>query len=337
VRFAFPDHEKKTANLNAGTLDAEKTAPWAKHPNPGTRHEPGAIRVAFRGGRATMIRRLQLSRSAIALVKVTGLVALLAVSSQTLAQGIKNSRHNLSSTNVFGADGNKVSNTDEVCVFCHTPHGASNVTGAPPLWNKFLPATPTGYTTYSTANSSTIDGNVLGIGSVSIACLSCHDGTQAMDNIINAPGSGNYDATGGGTNGLAWSWTGSPRATAEGLLTGIANLTKDLRDDHPIGIQYCGGGPTAAAPGTACRDGDFFAPANGTINAQTVFWVNTTGGTAGREKTDMILYNRDFVGAGGVGPSVECASCHDPHNNTNATFLRISNTGSAVCLACHNK
>ena len=52
----------------------------------------------------------------------------------------------------------------------------------------------------------------------------------------------------------------------------------------------------------------------------------------------MVLYRRTFTA--GVGPSVECASCHDPHveeTATRKTFLRIANTGSALCLTCHNK
>jgi predicted CXXCH cytochrome family protein len=51
----------------------------------------------------------------------------------------------------------------------------------------------------------------------------------------------------------------------------------------------------------------------------------------------MLLYTRnEATVAGGYQPFVECASCHDPHTE-NATFLRISNAGSAVCLACHTK
>lgn len=33
--------------------------------------------------------------------------------------------------------------------------------------------------------------------------------------------------------------------------------------------------------------------------------------------------------------TVQCATCHDPHNDTNTPFLRVSNTGSALCLTCH--
>jgi len=252
--------------------------------------------------------------------------------------GVANTKHNLST----GGNANNVhvtAGTEEICVFCHTPHG-SDTTAAVPLWNKQLPGST--YTTYSTLNSSTIDGQVLSVGSVALACLSCHDGTQAMDNIINAPGSGGYQANGGGVDGLGYTWAGgAARVDATGkLATGnIANIGTDLRNDHPIGIQYCGGGPNATNLQAACKDTDFKGPGNGLvtaeINAQRVWWVDS-GTTAGsRDKNDMILFTRAF--GTDTGPSVECATCHDPHQETNATFLRISNAGSAVCLACHVK
>jgi len=73
--------------------------------------------------------------------------------------------------------------------------------------------------------------------------------------------------------------------------------------------------------------------------------VNTTaGGDPARQKNDIILYTRDFSGVGGDAnaPSVECASCHDPHVEskdaaTQVSFLRVSQAGSGVCLACHTK
>ena len=45
-------------------------------------------------------------------------------------------------------------------------------------------------------------------------------------------------------------------------------------------------------------------------------------------------------GAGEIplfGGTVQCASCHDPHDNTNAPFLRKTNTASALCSTCHQK
>jgi predicted CXXCH cytochrome family protein len=288
-----------------------------------------------------MERTSTISRLTSSLLKLVAVSALLFASgaAQQAVAGIANTKHNLGSTG--GAGNNKVSDTGEICVFCHTPH-AADTTAPAPLWNKNLSAM-TGYTTYSTASSSTIDGEVLAVGSVSIACLSCHDGSQAMDNIINAPGSGGLDTTGGGANGRAYTWSGAT-VSAQGLMqnTTVAMLGKDLSNDHPIGIQYCGGGQTSAAPTGACKDADFKGPGAGlnsaTINGSLVWWVDSTGagGTNGsRDKTDMILYSRAF--AAGTGPSVECASCHDPHTETNPTFLRVSNVGSGVCLSCHVK
>jgi hypothetical protein len=270
------------------------------------------------------------------------------------AASITNTKHNLGSSGTVVGQ-NKVTGgaTGEVCVFCHTPHGSD--TSAPvPLWNKKLPTTTT-YTTYASLNSSTMDAafatdgtsGTAAIGSVSVACLSCHDGTQAMDNMINAPGSGGYDSTGGGANGqqgATWNWSGSTVVTSNGILTtasGSASLIGvDLKNDHPIGIQYCGGWN-----GSACTDGDFVTPQSTGSGATAQYWVDT-GGAGTRQKTDMILYTRSFGAnaaglAAGYYGSVECASCHDPHAEAKATnqvsFLRVSQTGSGVCLACHVK
>ena len=289
-----------------------------------------------------MKRHTRLTRVAAQLSRLVALAALtlaaLGVSQQATA-GIAATRHNLGSTNsVAGANHVGAGDTGEICVFCHTPH-AADTTAPVPLWNKRLTTGAT-YTTYATLNSSTLDGEILAVGSVSLACLSCHDGTQAMDNIINAPGSGGYDVTGGGSNGLGWTWAGT-QVDATGKMintaTSLAMLSPDLSNDHPVGVQYCGGGYNTTTAGP-CKDSDFVAPSTATVNNNKVWWVDTSGGTLGtREKTDMILYTRAFTGTNGTGPSVECASCHDPHSSANPTFLRVSNVGSGVCLSCHVK
>ena len=49
----------------------------------------------------------------------------------------------------------------------------------------------------------------------------------------------------------------------------------------------------------------------------------------------------DWVDAGNTVPlfggTVQCASCHDPHDPTNAPFLVKDNTASALCITCHIK
>lgn len=252
--------------------------------------------------------KLKLFRTAVVLV---GAFAWGAVSAQT----ISGTKHDLGSG---GSAPVLQGQTAEVCVFCHTPHGSDN-SASVPLWNKTLNATPaTTYTTYDSLGTSSQDGEVVDVGSVSIACLSCHDGTQAMDNMLNEPGSGAQNTF----------------ATTLGAMTGpnngIAMLGTDLRNDHPIGIQYAGGGS-----GGTLVDQDFKAPTSGTANGTTIWWVSTDANTT-REKTDLPLYNRELT-VGSPEPFVECASCHDPHEDTNATFLRVANDNSDVCLACHTK
>ena len=236
---------------------------------------------------------------------------------------ISNTPHNLGST---GTGPNTFSGTGEICVFCHTPHGADN-SASVPLWNKTL-AAPASYTTYDSLGTTSLDGATAPVGSVSIACLSCHDGTQAMDTVLNQPGSG---ATVASYQAGVWTGNSTPQ--------GIALIGQDLSNDHPVGIQYGGGGITEAAPAAATNDTDFVAPTNASINGNTVWWVDTEATPNGtRQKTDMQLYTRSVaaIDAGANQPFVECASCHDPHTEE-ATFLRVSNTGSAVCLACHTK
>jgi len=257
----------------------------------------------------------------------------LALASGAAVAQVVNSKHDLTSTNVQGGVG--VAGTTQVCVFCHTPHGSA--TAAPvPLWNKVLSA-PGSYTRYSAIATPSFDSQEAPVGSVSLACLSCHDGTQAMDVVLNSPGSGGYNAAGAefDTVNVA-AMTGAP----------VPMLGTDLRNDHPVSMQYGGGGPTAAdADGTfggTLGDPDFNAPVKATINAQPIWWVDSAVGTQTgvREKADMLLYTRDDLGT--QQPFVECGSCHDPHNSSTAgagsvAFLRINNDNSQICTTCHTK
>lgn len=42
-------------------------------------------------------------------------------------------------------------------------------------------------------------------------------------------------------------------------------------------------------------------------------------------------------GGGPVADQVECVTCHDPHDATFDSYLRMDNTKSALCLTCHIK
>jgi len=92
---------------------------------------------------------------------------------------------------------------------------------------------------------------------------------------------------------------------------GPANLTTDLSNDHPISFIY---DTTLAGV-----DGGLFDPST-TPSGIT----NTNGGTIEQE---MLFANK-----------LECASCHDVHNEANNDYLLLKpNGGSLLCLTCHDK
>lgn len=246
--------------------------------------------------------------------------------------GIFNTKHNLGSTGVNAAS--NFSGTREICVFCHTPHGG-NEQAAVPLWNRNLD--PNGFQTYDQLGTTTLDAHVEQVGSVSLACLSCHDGTQAMDSVLNDPGSGRVVP--GFVQGR---WSG--QAAAVGGRIGppmvVTNLGKDLSNDHPVGIQFAGGGYAESNPAGPGVDKDFQHAHTARTGTERIWWVNTKEGSVNFERTDMKLYTRTGTAgkhAGEPQPYVECASCHDPHVDYNPTFLRIDPNASAVCLSCHTK
>jgi predicted CXXCH cytochrome family protein len=102
--------------------------------------------------------------------------------------------------------------TKEICIVCHTPHNAMSVVDAP-LWNHAL-STAT-YTTYS---SSTMQGVVGAPDGSSKLCLTCHDGTVALENF------------GGVSNA----------ATATNVIAAgnKARIGSTLSDDHPVSFLY---------------------------------------------------------------------------------------------------
>jgi predicted CXXCH cytochrome family protein len=299
------------------------------------------------------------------IAKLAGGLTLMAASSFASAS-VLNTAHNLGTTNTAG--GAVFSGTTEICIFCHTPHGGDQSVAAP-IWNRAVSTTGV-YTRFSAMNRITFDADEAPIGSVSIACLSCHDGTQARDAVINAPGSNSTPMSGtwmDGTN-TATSFLSTLTASDNGVTGDMIYLGTDLRNDHPISMQYGGGGITATT--TTTRDPDFAQGGTGTGgfgltatshattstnningvgtglvvyqasiangNAAGKWYVDTGG--VGYQGTDFPLYTRTDGLSGTPQPYVECATCHDPHS-ANSTFLRLSggNTGSQVCLTCHAK
>ena len=122
-----------------------------------------------------------------------GTLAVLCLAASANAQ-IRGSGHDFS--------GNSWSD-HEICKPCHTPHFANAEAGA--LWNHAL--TNATYTLFEGD-----PGTVADFDRNSRLCMSCHDGTVAIDSF------------GGSTSGTEFIDAGARTGT-------------DLRDDHPIGRE----------------------------------------------------------------------------------------------------
>ena len=245
----------------------------------------------------------------------------------TTAQGVSDiasSKHNLS---VTGMGTVQATGESQICVFCHTPHGATSEPGAP-LWNRSLSQqTYTPYTS-SSLDAETIAGQLAQPAGSSKLCLSCHDGSLAIGTVNVLGGQLDVDVAMSGTG------VGGEMPAGSGLLTGFTrNLGIDLTNDHPISFTY----DTTLAN----ADGELRNPA-------------TTTEIAVRQPGVRPPLPLEATGPAGEG-QLQCGSCHDPHitdpsPTTPRKFLRLNRLQESpplaggfdqnediVCLGCHEK
>jgi predicted CXXCH cytochrome family protein len=250
----------------------------------------------------------------------------------TPGAGINLTPHDLaqSGNGMSGYNANPTDIHARICIFCHAPHNAyklSPANGGPaigvgggptapdaydylPLWNHTLPA-PTVYTMYwsgpgqpqtGPTAQQTLNNQVVGSGS--LLCLSCHDGSVAVNSYGNGSQPTTSQSTGTATIG-------------PGYVIGKDGI---LQNHHPVGFSY----------GMV-----FTGEAGGGVGGTGGIRPTTeTMGTAGTIASH--LYASQALG---VNDAVECGTCHSVHNtgNTGETLLWRSDTSSRLCLTCHNK
>ncbi|OQX16315.1 MAG: hypothetical protein BWK76_11775 [Desulfobulbaceae bacterium A2] len=207
----------------------------------------------------------------------------------TMNATVKNTHHDFSN---WGEE--------ELCKACHTPHHANTTVSQSPLWNHQV--TTSAYTLY---NSPTMQSTPTQPTSISRLCLSCHDGTIAVDAF--GANAGTYYMRSQTSHGVP-----------------IAIGTK-LNSHHPVSIQY---DSTLAA-----QDSQLYNP------------DTTPSGLGGTISHDMLNGGvlecsscHDVHVARGTG---NCMDCHSdftfPNYYLNTKSLVKSNEGSALCFTCHKK
>ncbi|MBI5756134.1 MAG: cytochrome c3 family protein [Nitrospirae bacterium] len=246
-------------------------------------------------------------------------------------EDVKNTRHNLSSSgpterNVF-VSSVATPTTTEICVFCHTPHGANPdaVSFGAPIWNRRLSGET--YTMYDQVWSKSFEGT-LNTGQptgFSRLCLSCHDGTIALGRLINPPGSGGFVRFDDATSTLkTFSMTYQNSQTSgcvgadcipigAGVTTGDTRLLGvDLRNDHAISFLF----DTALA----VKDGELVDPGAGITLHQGQDVSLTKPGI----DPNLSPVKRHVGNDPNVADSVQCTSCHNPHQVDYPKFLRAN-------------
>lgn len=270
------------------------------------------------------------------------IVCFLALATTALFAGtaqavVANTVHNLS---VSGPGAVRATSETEICIFCHTPHRAAP---SGPLWNRRDPGAT--YTPYSSSTAAASPGQPTG---ASILCLSCHDGTIALGDVLSRT---------------------QPIPLAGGVTTipsGPGRLGTDLSDDHPISFVYSSGlasqngelvDPSALtgvvrldASGqlqcTSCHD-----PHDDTYGRFLV--MDNTGSTLCRTCHVKDGWNQTPHNLSGAGwnnippdpwPAAEgntvsdnaCQNCHRPHSAGGRERLLNFQVEEDNCIACHN-
>lgn len=168
----------------------------------------------------------------------------------------------------------------EMCLPCHTPHNAKDHNEVHPLWNH----------DYQGSSSFQVwEGAVL--GAESLTCLSCHDGTTALD---------------------AFGHNGSNAVTKTmGDVYAAGNLGTDLLNDHPVGVKY----PTS---------GGRYSPIGSIWGGQPAIQSSGFGGLPifGEGGSEQVECATCHTPHGSVNPymlrisnedSDLCATCHSGH------------------------
>ena len=238
-------------------------------------------------------------------IAVAGSVAALLPLAMAFA-AITNSKHDLSSGSTAAV---KSTGTDQICVFCHTPHKAQSTQV---LWNhsaSLNSAFSWGGVT-QTSGGTTLPTT---LSTRSLRCLSCHDGSVALGDVTNF---------GGAATNLPVSGTG---VDSNGKLTDayyVVGGAGNMGGNHPVGIPYPGQSGTYNGINTTVTSGG----GTGYVAAAAITGSGTT----------TVKLFADATTPSVVG--VECGSCHDVHNSQSLpSLLWKSNAASALCLSCHQK
>jgi hypothetical protein len=206
----------------------------------------------------------------------------------------KNTGYIVGSAHDFGANGYTWAQ-GEICKPCHTPHNAIEPEVSEAIWSHTL----------STASYTLPGGDVVAqedaLDPYSRLCMSCHDGTVALDSFVGGQGiSGPFGAN-------------SPY-----------NIGTDLSNDHPVGKE-------------AVYDDTRSSLNLTTTNSRGGKVVGVNNPSQG--KAQLPLRSPGDGTTNVVVSCGTCHNPHGAGNGTARypALMRMSNINSQMCLTCHIK
>ena len=189
------------------------------------------------------------------------------------------------------------------CIYCHLPDDKkdenTSEAGGVPGWNRLTPATDS----YELYDSLMLDNKVRTPSPISLLCLSCHDGTMAVDMTIFQPNGWNSSEDAAlhmainESNDLTSCGKCHDGRAAHNIA--VKQIGTELANDHPISIEYAG---------LNHKDPDFWP-------------TESPGGFDNGVK----LYDG----------KIECATCHNVHDPDVTLLLRADT--DRLCETCHIK
>ena len=220
--------------------------------------------------------------------------------------------HNLSTS---GPGTIRAATEEEICIFCHTPHNSSAIQ---PLWNRNMPMDA--YTIYRSSSLDATTGQPTGSSKM---CLSCHDGTIALGNVLSRD---------------------QDIVMMSGITTlpaGATNLGTDLSDDHPVSFPYdanlVGRDPHLVDPSQLPPE--FKLDADGEMQCSTCHDAhdNSFGAFLVADNTDSALcMTCHEISTTTIIEHQNCASCHTTHTSPSGPFLLARDRITNTCIACHD-
>jgi predicted CXXCH cytochrome family protein len=230
-----------------------------------------------------------MKRIRLALVAIIPLLAVSMALGQT-----KNTGYIVGSSHDFGANGYSWAQ-GEICKPCHTPHNAVEPDVSTAIWSHTL----------STASYTLPGGAVVAqadaLDPYSRLCMSCHDGTVALDSFVGGLGtSGPFGAN------------------------SRFNIGTDLSNDHPVGKEAIYNDQSSSFNLT-------------TTNSRGAKVVGVNSPAQG--KAQLPLRSPGDGTTNVVVSCGTCHNPHGAGNGTARypSLLRMSNVESQMCLTCHIK